>query len=312
MQTLARLGLTLTATAFIAGCPAQKGGEAKKTDTAKADTTKAQKAATKPEKAEAKKKAAPAPAPSAGDIPAPSDVAAPPADATVTASKLAYKVLTKGDGGAKPNEWDSVEVHYTGWTTDGKMFDSSVKRGRPAKFPLKGVIAGWTEGVQLMDKGSKFRFWIPQDLAYKGRPGAPAGMLVFDVELLSIAEGKKPLPAPSDVAAPPKGAKKTASGLAYKVLSKGDGKSRPKATDTVSVHYTGWTTDGKMFDSSVNRGQPTSFPLNRVIAGWTEGVQLMDKGSKYRFWIPQDLAYKGRPGAPAGMLVFDVELLEIK
>ncbi len=312
MQKIARLGLTLSVTALMAGCPAQKGGEtAKGAETAKGtEAAKAKSPASKP--ADAPKKAPAAAAPKAGDIAAPSDVAAPPGDATVTASKLAYKIIKPGDGTNKPAEWDSVEVHYTGWTTDGKMFDSSVKRGRPARFPLKGVIAGWTEGLQLMSKGASFRFWIPQDLAYKGRPGSPAGMLVFDVELLSIKEGKKPLPAPSDVAAAPKDAKKTKSGLAYKVLKKGDGKTRPNATDTVSVHYSGWTTDGKMFDSSVNRGQPASFPLNRVIAGWTEGVALMDVGAKYRFWIPQDLAYKGRPGAPAGMLVFDVELLEIK
>jgi peptidylprolyl isomerase len=79
-------------------------------------------------------------------------------------------------------------VHYTGWTTDGKMFDSSVARGEPATFPLNGVIKGWTEGVQLMVVGEKRRFWIPGNLAYDNspRPGAPKGMLVFDVELLAI------------------------------------------------------------------------------------------------------------------------------
>jgi len=135
---------------------------------------------------------------------------------------------------------------------------------------------------------------------------------VFDVELLEI---KKPIVAPSDVKAAPKDAKKTASGLAYKVLQKGTGTVHPKETDKVSVHYTGWTTDGKMFDSSVERGQPASFGLNRVIKGWTEGVQLMVEGEKARFWIPADLAYgetPARPGAPAGMLVFDIELLSIQ
>ena len=78
------------------------------------------------------------------------------------------------------------------------------------------------------------------------------------------------------------------------------------------VHYTGWTTDGKMFDSSVVRGQPAQFPLNRVIAGWTEGLQLMVVGEKRRFWIPEDLAYKGKAGAPQGMLVFDVELMSFQ
>ena len=80
----------------------------------------------------------------------------------------------------------------------------------------------------------------------------------------------------------------------------------------MTVHYTGWTTDGKMFDSSVTRGEPATFPLNQVITGWTEGVQLMVVGEKTRFWIPENLAYQGQAGAPRGMLVFDVELLKIQ
>ena len=124
--------------------------------------------------------------PAPGEIPAPPDVAAPPVDARKTASGLASKVIAKGKGKVNPKPENVVEVHYTGWTTDGKMFDSSHKRGKPSRFPLNRVIPGWTEGVQLMVEGEKRRFWIPQDLAYRGRPGPPQGMLVFDVELLSI------------------------------------------------------------------------------------------------------------------------------
>ena len=116
--------------------------------------------------------------------------------------------------------------------------------------------------------------------------------------------------APEDVAAPPEDAETTSSGLAYKVLESGDGAS-PGDTDTVKVHYTGWTTDGEKFDSSHDRGKPAEFPLDRVIAGWTEGVGLMSEGDKWRLWIPEELAYKGAPGRPQGMLVFDVELLEV-
>ena len=238
----------------------------------------------------------------------PADVAAPPADAQKSEGGLASKVLQKGTGKVHPKPTDYVKVHYSGWTTDGKMFDSSVTRGEPASFPLDKVIKGWTEGVPLMVVGEKRRFWIPKELAYNDRPGKPAGMLVFDIELLDIVTPETP----KDVKAPPKDAEKTASGLASKVLTKGTGTEHPKATDTVKVHYSGWTTDGKMFDSSVTRGEPAEFPLNGVIAGWTEGVQLMTVGEKRRFWIPEALAYKGQPGAPAGMLVFDVELLEIK
>ena len=121
----------------------------------------------------------------------------------------------------------------------------------------------------------------------------------------------KVIPAPADVKAAPADAAKTSSGLASKVLTPGTGKAHPRANDEVTVHYTGWTTDGKMFDSSVARGQPSSFPLDRVIAGWTEGVQLMVVGEKRRFWIPEALAYRGQRD-PKGMLVFDVELLKIK
>ena len=251
-------------------------------------------------------------------LPAPADVAAAPADAEKTASGLASKVLQPGTGKDHPAAEDTVKVHYTGWMTDGKMFDSSVTRGQPAEFPLDHVIKGWTEGLQLMVEGEKRRFWIPANLAYGDtprRPGGPSGTLVFDVELLGIKKAPPAPEVPTDVAAVPKTAKKTASGLAYRVLTKGKGKTHPTASSMVKVHYTGWTTDGKRFDSSVVRGQPAEFPLNGVIAGWTEGVQLMVEGEKTRFWIPGKMAYgdePGQPGRPFGMLVFDIELIEIK
>jgi FKBP-type peptidyl-prolyl cis-trans isomerase len=142
--------------------------------------------------------------------------------------------------------------------------------------------------------------------------GAPSGNLVFDVELHEILGAPK---TPDDVKAPPASAKKTASGLAYRVLTPGTGKEHPTATSRVTVHYSGWTTDGKMFDSSVARGEPATFPLNGVVKGWTEGVQLMVVGEKARFWLPPALGYGDkpqRPGAPSGMLVFDIELLNIQ
>ncbi len=110
------------------------------------------------------------------------------------------------------------------------------------------------------------------------------------------------------------GVKTTASGLQYQVITAGDG-AKPKATDEVTVHYHGTLIDGTVFDSSVDRGEPATFPLNRVIPGWTEGVQLMPKGAKFKFFIPYDLAYGERgTGAdikPYSALVFEVELLDI-
>lgn len=110
------------------------------------------------------------------------------------------------------------------------------------------------------------------------------------------------------------GVEVTDSGLQYEVLEEGEG-ANPEATDVVKVHYHGTLIDGTVFDSSVERGEPTSFPLNRVIPGWTEGVQLMKEGAKYRFFVPQDLAY-GERGAgadikPFSTLIFEVELLGI-
>ena len=110
---------------------------------------------------------------------------------TVLPSGLQYVVLTEGTG-AKPKATDRVKCHYEGRLTDGTVFDSSYRRGEPAVFPLNGVIAGWTEGVQLMGEGAKFRFFIPYQLAY-GERGAgqsipPYAALVFDVELLEVVK----------------------------------------------------------------------------------------------------------------------------
>jgi FKBP-type peptidyl-prolyl cis-trans isomerase len=258
--------------------------------------------------------------------PPPPDVAKPPANTKKTAKGVFYRVLKAGPGGEKPKPTSAVKVHYTGWTTDGRMFDTSVIKGQQSEFRLDGVVAGWTDGLQTMSVGDRVRFWIPEELAYKGAPNKPQGMLVFDIELFEIKEpakaghhdsphapgGAQPPPTPPDVAGPPADAQKTSSGLAYKVLTAGSGGAKPTATSKVKVHYTGWqTTGGAPFDGSYKSGKPAEFAVNRVIKGWTEGLQLMSAGDKYRFWIPSELAYPNG-GGPSGMLVFDVELLEIK
>ena len=250
------------------------------------------------------------PALSAGEIPPPPDVAEAPADAEVTPSGLASRVLRAGTGEEHPAATDIVTVHYTGWQENGKMFDSSVARGEASTFALNRVIRGWGEGLQLMVAGERRRFWIPERLAYPGLT-APYGMLVFDVELIGFEPAPKAPAAPETVAQIPEDAVVTDSGLAYVVLQCGTGTVHPNATSRVTVHYTGWTTGGAMFDSSIPKGAPASFLLNRVIAGWTEGLQLMVAGEKRRFWIPERLAYQGRK-APYGMLVFDIELLDVQ
>ena len=140
------------------------------------------------------------------------------------------------------------------------------------------------------------------------------GHLLLIVGMACLAACSKPdIPVPEDVAAPPTSAQRSSSGLAWRVLQPGTGTRHPRPNSEVTVHYTGWTTDGEMFDSSVRRGSPATFSLDGVIEGWTEGVQMMVEGEKRRFWIPADLAYGNstRPDAPKGLLVFDIELIKI-
>jgi peptidylprolyl isomerase len=241
-------------------------------------------------------------------IAAPPDIATPPADATKTGTGLFTKVLEPGTGTKKASASDVVSVHYSMWTTDGKIVDSTRTKGIPARFVLANVFPGWRECVTLMTIHEKRRCWAPQDLAYKAQKGRPTGMLVFDIELLGADLAPT---VPPDLSKPPADAQHTPSGLAYKVLDPGTGVRNPSAFGRVTVDYTGWTTDGKMFDSSVIRGTPTTFSLDEVIKGWTEGVQLMVEGQRNRFWIPESLAY-AQGGGPRGMLVFDIELIRIE
>jgi FKBP-type peptidyl-prolyl cis-trans isomerase len=347
-----------------------------------------------------------------------------------TASGLEYGVLRAGRNEPSPGKDDMVEVHYTGWLTDGTKFDSSRDRGEPTSFGVGQVIKGWTEGLQLMTPGAHFKLVIPPEIGYgsAGAGGAipPNATLVFEVELLKVvampkyaapdakalrdvsgvkcevvAEGKGPVVGDRDALAlryaiwredgtlldcserqnnhriagacaslpfdfmknlaslyrvgtilrvlvpkamfPNAGADTvwelevtgikplpqmpafrlpdaakvvtTQSGLKYEVLEAGTGES-PSADDSVLAYYTGWTTDGKVFDSAHERGEPSTFGLRQVIPGWTEGLQLMKTGGKFLFEIPGKLAYgaQGRPPKIPGnaTLVFLVELVEVK
>jgi peptidylprolyl isomerase len=249
--------------------------------------------------------------------PAPPDLAAPPSDATKTETGLAWKQLSKPrDPAAHPGAHDKVRVVFTAWSPKGEVLDSSIPDGEPRTFVMDNVLQGLSEALRQMGKGEKRRLWIPANLVVPGQPKLLGRIepAVFDVELVDFKKMPDPLMVPEDVAKAPANAKRTKSGLAYRILKHGKGKDHPKANSTVEVHYSGWTPDGKLFDSSVKRGQSISFPLDGVIKGWTEGVQLMVVGDKARFWIPAALAYGDNPppGAPAGPLVFDVELIAIQ
>jgi peptidylprolyl isomerase len=239
-------------------------------------------------------------------------------DTITTASGLQYILVEKVAESQKAEEGSSVTVHYTGYLLDGKIFDSSVERDQPAKFTIGGgrLIKGWEEGVSYMRVGEKARLIIPPHLAY-GEQGAggvipPNATLIFDIELVSVKEGAKPF----DVSG--KDTLKTSSGLKYIVVSRAPNDAKQaQPGKTVKVHYTGYLTTGKMFDSSLDRGQPIDFMLGtgRVIKGWEEGVALMKQGDKMRLIIPSELGYgdQGVGGVipPNATLIFDVELVEV-
>lgn len=156
-------------------------GKDRETDALDGEDKAEQKTAAKPERKPLPRNPNPP-----ATVAAPADVATPPVDAARTPSGVWHKVQKPGTGSEHPTDEDTVVVHYTGWTTDGKMFDSSVTRGVPVRLSLSQVITGWRDGVRLMVVGETRRLWIPEQLAYQGRAGAPRGMLVFDVELVDI------------------------------------------------------------------------------------------------------------------------------
>ncbi len=234
-----------------------------------------------------------------------------------TPSGLQYIEIQAGHG-EQPQPGTVVSVHYRGMLANGSVFDSSYERGEPIRFPLGVgmVIPGWDEGIGLMRVGGKARLIIPPHLGYgeMGYPPVipPNATLTFDVELVEIMPG--PPEAPQDV--PADRYTTSASGLKYVDLVVGDG-ATATAGHTVTVHYTGWLTDGSMFDSSLSRGEPFEFPLGagHVIRGWDEGVAGMREGGRRQLVIPAALAYGNRGAGgvipPGATLIFEVELLEV-
>jgi FKBP-type peptidyl-prolyl cis-trans isomerase len=239
----------------------------------------------------------------------------------ISSSGLEWWVIEKGTGKeVKPLPTDKVMVHYTGWLENGSKFDSSVDRGSPLTFALNRVIPGWTEGVGQMCVGDKFKLRIPSELGYGSRGGRtipPNSTLIFDVELLDInplnpyAKVPPMEQLPGDAVTGD--ASSSDSGLQWYDIVEGEGATPEGPASSVKVHYTGWLVDGTKFDSSVDRGEPITFPLNGVIAGWTEGVGSMKVGGKRKLIIPATLGY-GEAGAggviPGGAtLIFDVQLI---
>jgi FKBP-type peptidyl-prolyl cis-trans isomerase len=246
----------------------------------------------------------------------PDNVATPPANAETLKSGMRMVVVRPGTGKDKVRPFDTVTFNYTAWDGDGRMIDTTELRKRPVEAPPYKQSGAIGDMLTQLTAGERGRFWVDaQKMISGGKPvgGVSKGLLCYEVEVLQVVKAQHEPPlAPPDVAKPPEGTKQTAKGVFYRLLKAGGKDSKhPTSTDSVKVQYTGWTTDGRMFDSSVLRGQPATFALTAVVAGWTDGLQVMTVGDQVRFWIPEAMAYKGAPGKPAGMLVFDVELLQI-
>lgn len=239
----------------------------------------------------------------------PADVAHPPADAVYTSQRsgsVASRVLSPGTGRMRPGPRDVVTVAYTAWTADGKAIDASSLRGSPSRWAIDRVMDGLRLVLQLMVTGEKRRLWIPRELAHEWATST----LVFDVELIDI-EPMLDAPTNADLGLPPASAARTWSGVRYQVLRRGSGTERPKPLSTVTIHYTGWTEDRRVFDDSVARREPLTVAVDTVMPGLSEGLERMVVGEKSRLWIPADLAYVP-PGPPRSALVVDVELLAIQ
>lgn len=235
----------------------------------------------------------------------PADLTSPPADAERSENGLITKKLVAGTGTEHLADDGFASIRYTVWKSDGTLVQH-LEAPKSVILAKSKMLPGWAAAVQQMVVGETRRAWIPPALgAGKIKEGET---FVIDTELLELIPN--PMHPPADVAASPLDAKMTPTGIAYKVLRPGTGTVHPKRSQNVVVHYTGWTTDGKMFDSSILRGEPAQFNLMDVIKGWTEGLTLMVEGEKTRFWIPARLAYARQKG-PQGMLVFDVELVKI-
>jgi FKBP-type peptidyl-prolyl cis-trans isomerase len=232
-----------------------------------------------------------------------------------TASGLEYTITEKGNG-KKPQNGDKVKVHYTGKLINDTVFDSSVGRGQPFEFKLGAgqVIKGWDEAFLLLQVGDKATIKFGPELGYGDRAMGkiPANStLIFNVELLDVTEGVKPY----DVKG--KDTVKTASGLKMiTVKSNPSGEQAVKGTKVVA-EYSAFLTDGKMFDSSIERGQPLKANIGKgqLFAGLEEGISMMRKGEKAKIIIPSNLAFgeKGNGPIPANAeIIFDIELVDVQ
>lgn len=234
------------------------------------------------------------------------DLTTAPADAPTTASGITWKLLTPGTGKRQAANDDVVAVHFNGYSPTGELLFGSYDLGKPLIIGVWAAFPGWQETLMQMVSGEKRRIWLPENMVARER--GPVGASIFDLELVAI---RNKLNTPENLTEPPADAQRTPSGALTQRISAGAGEEFPGPDSTVLLDYSGWTKDGKMFDSSHARGRPTAFPLGQIMPAFAEAVQLMVVGEKRRIWIPGPVAAGNWVGSPKGALVFDVSLLQI-
>jgi len=247
-----------------------------------------------------------------GTPPAPplaQELLTPPEGTGASSTGLRSVVLRPGTGTQRLAKDGVAALGFTGWDSQGVAFTHVPADALAPRVFVERLMPGMREALLQMAPGERRRLWIPESLAFAGAEGKPKGTVVMELELIDALPNPKQ--APEDVAGPGPDAVVLRSGLATKVLRPGTGGEHPRRAGYVVVHYTGWTTDGKMFDSSVVKRSHELIRLTEVIEGWREGIPLMTPGERRRFWVPQHMAYRGEKGMPKGMLVFDVELLSV-
>ena len=233
-----------------------------------------------------------------------------------------FRDVKEGMGEACP-AGAKVTIHYTGWTTDGNVFDTSKKTGGPATFALDGLIKGWQKGIPGMKPGGARKLVIAPEMGYgsASKPNIPANStLIFEVELVSFvaprnvtAGAGRPLADGSNGGTDDPALRDLGEGLKYRDVKEGTG-DPVKPGASVTIHYTGWTVDGNVFDTSKKTGAPATFSLTRLIPGWQKGIPGMKPGGVRKLVIPGPLGY-GESGSgenipPNATLVFEIELVK--
>ncbi|WP_193213292.1 FKBP-type peptidyl-prolyl cis-trans isomerase [Luteolibacter marinus] len=245
----------------------------------------------------------------------PEVVSGAPVEASVKDSGLGIQVLRKGSGTRKPGNNDRVELHFSSWTKDGKLYDSSLIRNQPVTLLVGEVIPGWSEALKDMVEGEKRALWVPADLAYgeAGGGGKPGGQMYFELELIRVLPGPKLPVLPEDQRSVPGEAHQGQLGLSWVRIAGGRGKGTSGSMARVALHYDIWDAQGRLIDTSALRGEAILFDFNDLDPTWKLMVADMAAGEKRRVWCNASAAMPdAKPPLPKSPWIADLTLERVE